>query len=298
MLDTAGIWRIDASVAPDTGQLLVGKTVDEARELVGRMYHASRGSAIAAFDIASGGTAEMDAIATEIRRDHIRQIFLAWPKALGLRTEFTPEALTNDRAAMRALFGATARAPRSDFEMAGFLGSDNGVGPMLRLIGEVFEPGMASAETIPFVNAETVFRVIPAENSGAVRQAATPALAYVEAMYGRGPLWRAAGRVLDLAAILAGQGPRSIMAPQGSAIVPATRGHLAVSVVISDGSVSSFSCVTPTDHALAPGGALEMMLASLPPDRAMLMPILMALVDPCRPVSVEVMGDDRGVPGR
>jgi hypothetical protein len=45
--------------------------------------------------------------------------------------------------------------------------------------------------------------------------------------------------------------------------------------------------ITPTDHMLAPGGALAAMLSRLPPDRAMLLPVLMTLVDPCRPLNVE-----------
>jgi hypothetical protein len=68
------------------------------------------------------------------------QIFMAWPKALGITPWFDREWLTDDHAALVALFGPTARAPRSDFEMAGFLGSEDGVGPLLHLIGEVFGP--------------------------------------------------------------------------------------------------------------------------------------------------------------
>jgi hypothetical protein len=108
------------------------------------------------------------------------QIFMAWPKALGLTPWFDRDWLTDDHAALIALFGPTARAPRSDFEMAGFLGSEDGVGPLLHLIGEVFGPRTATALDLPFVDAETAFRAVAVENSPAARQAATR----------RWPMWR------------------------------------------------------------------------------------------------------------
>jgi hypothetical protein len=287
MLDTAGVWRVEAQEGPRAERLAAGKPVGEARDLLGRVFNLCRAAQTAGFDIATGSRAETAAIAAELRRDHLMQIFMAWPRALGLTPQFDRDWLTDDHAALVALFGPTARAPRSDFEMAGFLGSEDGVGPLLHLIGEIFGPRTAIADGLPLVDAETAFRAVPVENSPAARQAAHPALSYVEALYGRGPLWRAAGRVLDLAVILEGQMPRPVPAPAGCAIVPATRGYYAVSVETVDGHVKTLSRVTPTDHMLAPGGALEAMLSTLPPDRAMLLPVLMTLVDPCRPLNVE-----------
>jgi hypothetical protein len=111
-------------------------------------------------------------------------------------------------------------------------------------------------------------------------------VAYVEAMYGRGPLWRAAGRVIDLAMILEGTPPRPVPRPRA--------GHRArdARLLRREGRDAERPChvarrITPTDHMLAPGGALAAMLSRLPPDRAMLLPVLMTLVDPCRPLNVE-----------
>ncbi len=287
MLDTAGIWRVDAPPGLEAQNLAAGKPVGEARDLLGRVFNLCRAAQTAGFDIATGAEPDCETISAEIRRDHLMQIFMAWPRVLGLTPEFDRDWLTDDKAALIALFGPTGHAPNSDFEMAGFLGSEEGIGPVLHLIGEVFGPQTATAEELPFVNADTAFRAVPVENSPAARQAAHPAVAYVEAMYGRGPLWRAVGRVIDLARILEGQPPRPVSAPLGRAIVPATRGYYAVSVETEDGHVTSLARVTPTDHMLAPGGALEAMLSRLPPDRAMLLPVLMTLVDPCRPLNVE-----------
>jgi hypothetical protein len=175
--------------------------------------------------------------------------------------------------------------------MAGFLGSDDGIAPLLRVIGDLFGPNGASADGIPLVDADSAFRPVPVENSPAARQAATPAMDYVEAFYGRGPLWRATGRVIDLAMLLTGDRPGPLAVAPGRAIVPAPRGCYALRVETEDGRVTALSRVTPTDHMLAPGGALEAMLASLPAHRNRLMPLLMALIDPCRPVHVEVARD-------
>lgn len=51
--------------------------------------------------------------------------------------------------------------------------------------------------------------------------------------------------------------------------------------------MTAFARMTPTDHLLAPGGILEHSLATLPADSGRLVPVLLALLDPCVPVTVE-----------
>lgn len=291
MLDTGQSWRVAAAEGPEAARLVAGRTAAEARDMIGRVFNLCRAAQVAAFDIATGAGTVGDDLAAEMRRDHFAQVFLAWPRTLGLPPAFDRDWLTDDRAALAALFGPSARPPRSDFETAGFLGSDAGVAPLLQLVSMLFGPGEASADGLPLVDAETAFRPAAVENSPAARRAAEPAMDYVAAIYGRGPLWRALGRVLDLAALLMGDRPRPIPAPAGSAVVPATRGLYALSVDLGDGRVRGLARVTPTDHMLAPGGALQRMLATLPPERAALLPLLSALVDPCRPLRVEAVAD-------
>jgi hypothetical protein len=113
MLDTAGIWRVDAPPGPEAHRLAVGKPVGEAREMLGRVFNLCRAAQTAGFDIATGAAPETEAIAAEIRRDHLMQIFMAWPKALGLTPWFDRDWLTDDHAALIALFGPTARMPRA-----------------------------------------------------------------------------------------------------------------------------------------------------------------------------------------
>lgn len=291
MLDTAGSWRVTAQDTPPAEGLVRGRPVAEARETIGRVFNLCRAAQLAAFDLATGAAVDMTASAAEIRRDHLAQIFMAWPRALGLPPIFDRRWLEDDRVALKALVGAGGTVPGNDFEMAGFLGSDDGVAPLLRLIGELFGPRTASSDEVMLVDAESAFGPAPVENSPAARQAAHPAMAYVEAMYGRGPLWRAAGRVIDLAAILTGDVPRPVLVGDGAAIVPATRGYYALRVSVRDGKVARLSRTTPTDHMLTPGGALETMLMRLPAHRGELVSLLMTLVDPCRAVTVEGLRD-------
>jgi [NiFe] hydrogenase assembly HybE family chaperone len=105
MLDTAGIWRVDAPPGPEAQRLAVGKPVGEAREMLGRVFNLCRAAQTAGFDIATGAVPETEAIAAEIRRDHLMQIFMAWPRALGLTPWFDRDWLTDDHAALVALFG-------------------------------------------------------------------------------------------------------------------------------------------------------------------------------------------------
>jgi hypothetical protein len=291
MLDTGGIWRIEGSDAPPAERLVAGRRPEEAREMIGRVFNLCRAAQVAAFDIATGRAPDTDVLADEMRRDHLAQIFLAWPRALGRNPVFDKTWLTDGKSALRALFGPPGRAPRDDFETQGFLGSDEGVAPMLAMLSAMFAPGQALAPELPIADAANVFGRAPVKNSPAGRRAATPALDYVAAFHGRGPLWRAMGRVMDLAALLEGERPAPLPTPAGSAVVPATRGLYALKVTLRDGVVSGLARVTPTDHLLAPGGAMAAMLATLPPERAPLLPVLTALVDPCRPFSVEAARD-------
>jgi hypothetical protein len=55
MLDTAGIWRVDAPPGPEAQRLAAGKPVGEAREMLGRVFNLCRAAQTAGFDIATGG---------------------------------------------------------------------------------------------------------------------------------------------------------------------------------------------------------------------------------------------------
>jgi [NiFe] hydrogenase assembly HybE family chaperone len=108
MLDTAGIWRVDAppgpEAAPPRGRQAGGRSARDA----GAGLQPVPGGADGWVRHRDGGLApKTEAIAAEIRRDHLMQIFMAWPKALGLTPWFDRDWLTDDPAALD-------RAVRSD----------------------------------------------------------------------------------------------------------------------------------------------------------------------------------------
>ena len=160
MLDTPATWRVEVPPDAQAGAQMRGRPVAEARDLLGRLTDHSRAAQRAAFDIATGSRPDMAAVTAETRRDHLIQIFTAWPRALGLSARFDRAWLTDDRAAHVALFGAAAaRAPRNDFEMAG-LSRRRGWGRPAPLASSArfSGSGVAAVGDLPMVDAETVFR--------------------------------------------------------------------------------------------------------------------------------------------
>ncbi len=72
----------------------------------------------------------------------------------------------------------------------------------------------------------------------------------------------------------------------GVAVVPAARGAYALRLTTAGGMVTGFARRTPTDHMLARGGALMQALATLPPGLRGRAGQIVALHDPCVPVTV------------
>lgn len=286
MLDTAGQWRVSVQPAPSIETHVQGRPTASARERLSQILPANGAIELAAFDLALGRHIEIPRLSRRIRDDHLAQIFVAWPQALGLPPIFDQRWLTDDAVARVALLGAGSRLPQSDFEMAEFLGSDHGVAPLLRLIGDLFGPRTATADDVPFVDAETAFSPAPVENSAAARRAAHPAMSYVESIYGRGPLWRAAGQVIDLALLLSGDVPRPLLTAPGAAVVPAAKGYFALRLSTRDDHITGLSRTAPMDHLLAVSGSLEHMLSRLPADQGALVPLLVTLMDPCRAITI------------
>ena len=67
----------------------------------------------------------------------------------------------------------------------------------------------------------------------------------------------------------------------------AARGSYAVAATVTDGKVTGFSRVTPTDHLLATDGILDRSLAALPALKSGYAPLLLDILDPCTPVALE-----------
>ena len=112
----------------------------------------------------------------------------------------------------------------------------------------------------------------------------------IAAARGKGPLWRAAARLYDLAAIIDGDLPAVMRPTAGEAVVPAARGSYAVRIEARGDVVTRFDRVTPTDHLLADGGVLDRSLGTLPATKGGLGNLLLDVLDPCSPVRLREVG--------
>ena len=269
-------------------RLVVGRGVDEVASLLPRLFNLCRAAQGAAVEAALGRPVKSDGIAEEILRDHLLKFHVTWPGFFGLPPCPLPGDWAEGGADLRrAVFGPSGQAPATPADFFAFLSGEEGYAPILRKIDGCFAMGEAVAEGLAPVRAATIWQVGRADNSVAARRADHPAMAGIAARRRQGPLWRAAARLYDIAAVLSGDVPPVLTPAAGEAIVPAARGTYAVRIRSRGGIVTGFERVTPTDHLLAEGGALDRTLASLPADKAGLGPLLLDILDPCSPVRLK-----------
>ncbi|TCO70557.1 HupK protein [Rhodovulum euryhalinum] len=262
--------------------LVLGRTPDEAAELLPRLFNLCRAAQGMGARLALGlpvGAADHAALAAEIGREHLIRLCVLWPRRLGLPAAPLPGPDT----LAGAVFGRRGLPDPAGFD--GWLASGQGVAPVLAAIAAAFGPGEAVAD-VPLPSPATLAAPVAQENSPVARHPKAPLLAEVARRFGRGPLWRAVARLIDLEAVAAG---RADLAPRrhGDWVhVAAARGTYALSARVTGGRVTALARRTPTDHLLAGGGALAQVLASLPPAKAHLAPLVVDILDPCVPVVI------------
>lgn len=260
-------------------RLLIGRPVAEAADLLPRLFslcrHAQSRAALLSLGLPDT-TGEPEARA-EMLRDHLARLCQFLPRALGLAP--VPPSL----AALGALL------PDDLPGLPGWMRSP-GMAPLLaQALHSRFAPGEAATTALPPVgDGAAALRPDACENSPAGRQAAHPLSRAVESAFGRGPLWRLLGLLADVVALAAGNLPPSTRSADGTATVPASRGTYALRLLQTGGRITDLTRRTPTDHILAPGGALLQALASLPASKAGLAPVVLALHDPCIPVALDM----------
>ncbi|MBD3787271.1 MAG: hypothetical protein IE922_09925 [Sphingomonadales bacterium] len=274
--------RIVPPPAVPVAGLMLGRAPAEVAALMPRIFNLCGQAQGLAARLAMGLEGGLEGGATdarrEILRDHLAQLCLHWPQALGL----APRALPEDWAAGGAALEHWLWGGDRPADLAGWLASGRGVAPVLAAIAAAFGPGEAIADLPPLSDP---MALIAQENSPAGRVADDPLMQAAAAAFGRGPLWRALGRGLDLAR-LCHNAPRPARLAPGLAVVEAARGSYALSVGVEAGRVTALTRVTPTDHLIAPGGVLERALASLPVAKADRAALLVAILDPCVPVQM------------
>lgn len=271
--DAAG-WVFDPPAALPVAALLLGRRVDYAVALLPRLFNLCAAAQGMALRLALGLPAPAaEALRTETLRDHLLKLCVIWPGLLGFKPLALPMDWSIPARVRHLIWGGDG--PQA-FES--WLASGQGVAPVLSAIAERFAPGEAVAD-LPLVTAATVLKPIAQENSVAARHAAAPALRRIEARYGRGPFWRAAGLIHDIGTLQAGFVPAETQ--ENMAVVPAARGAYAVQATAAGGILTAFTRCTPTDHLCAPGGILARTLATLPPQKAHLLPLVIDILSPC-----------------
>ncbi|WP_297773793.1 hydrogenase expression/formation protein HupK [uncultured Roseovarius sp.] len=268
--------------------LIVGQSVEDAAALLPRIFNLCRTAQQTTARLAFGLRVEAkarDALHREILRDHLIKFHLKWPGFFGRAPLALPQDWATGGAGVRSdLFGPSGRMPRDMDAFDDFLGAGHGIAPVLSLIDHSFEPGEGATPALSLTDATTVFVPQAQENSVAGRHAGHPVMQAIAAAKGRGPLWRALGRAYDLEVCLSGTLPAWQTPAMGHAIVPAARGTYAIRAEISDGIVTTFQRVTPTDHLLAEGGILAHTLRTLPDRKSGYAALIMDILDPCSPV--------------
>ena len=203
-------------------------------------------------------------------RDHVLRLCLVLPQRLGLQASALPPGWAqDDRECLAALLGPDQSLATDAEGFARWCDAGLGAAPALAALSRAFAPGMA---------------VCPADmpdTSAAGRRAQHPLMQALERSHGRGPLWRATGRLVDAVAILSGAAPVAQAEGPGAACAPSARGTYSVAVTQDRGRVTALTRRTPTDEMTAQDGPLETAIAALPPADAHLLPLLIEVFDPC-----------------
>ncbi len=278
--------RPEPIAALPIADLVIGQSTESAAALLPRLFNLCRTAQEIAARLAFGlpvSADAQDALHREVLRDHVMKLCLKLPGYFGQPTAL-PQGWSDDGDGLRCtLFGSAGKMPRTPDEFDMFLRGDTQLAAILTKIDLSFGPGEATAH-LPLATDTSVLTQDAQENSIATRHADHPVLQHVARRKGRGPLWRATARAIDLDMCLARRLPEPKTPAQGIAIVAATRGCYAIKARVSDGIVTAFERITPTDHLLAEGSILEQSLNTLPGGKSGLAPLVMDILDPCSPV--------------
>ncbi len=291
---------------PDPSALFAGRRAEEVAALVPLVWNvcaAAQGvAASSALGLAPPPGAAGRA-AAETLREHVLRLAVALPEALGLKPAPEPCRLAHlagagDREAARhlagVLFAPLDRAPEDMDDLAVILSAKRTVAARALALVADWPPDWGRVDLPPPAPATEGTRPCAAENTTAARLEGAPLLAAVAAAHGRGPLWRLAARLAETGRLLSdlaeGRPARDPLVAPGVAL--AARGPMVIEADVVDGRVRRFARRSPTCDALVTGGLLERALATLPGDlceafTAGLVCAMVAVVDPCMPVTVE-----------
>lgn len=273
-----------APAGPALDEMLQGRSIAEVRRFLPAVFGLCRSVQEWTLALALGAPPPpRDALRRDMIRDHLALLCLHLPPLLGLAPlPLPPGWQAGGQPLRQALFCGDLPPPEA-FDR--WLESGSGIAPVLLEVSRAFAPGEA-ATALPSADPDLPFAAGPVENTPAARHAGHPLLAHIEAAQGHGPLAHLTARLIDLDALSRGRMPPPRRLPDGTALVPAARGHCALHLTLAGDVVTRFIRRTPTDDLLAPGGLLDCALAALPPGRVARVPLLIAILDPCTPLKL------------
>ncbi|NVO29384.1 hydrogenase expression/formation protein HupK [Donghicola sp. C2-DW-16] len=282
----SGLW-VEQPVKLPIHLMVIGRPAEEVAETLPRVFNLCRTAQRMAVRAALGLSVAPDEefeLAAEIRREHLVKLCLMLPQKLGLAP--LPVRGDTDRALAEVLFGGSLPDRLDDL-----VNRPSAFQPMVQELIRRFAPEEAVANGLPLSCDVEILGERAQENSVGTRRTDHPLMQDIEALYGRGPLWRVTARALDLEALIHGWHPELKVLSKGHAIVPAARGIYAVSAEVTAGRVTRFCRMTPTDHLLCKGGIMEQTLETLPAHKHNEAALLVEILDPCTPVSLKGLPD-------
>ncbi|MFG1464685.1 hypothetical protein V5F77_17515 [Xanthobacter sp. DSM 24535] len=297
----ASSWRFSAQRALDPEPLLVGRSVEQALELLPRVFNlcAAAHRAAAAAALGQVDAVREDAIHAETARDHGLALFHGWPVLLGSKP---------DRAGLTLLAGGQASDVARHVcgeDLSEFSESDlnswleTGSEPaahLLRDLRDRLDPAWGRA-ALASVEVETldVQPTDPRETTVLDRVRDVPVIRELLMSEGPSLFVRLFARVVDLFCALSGRAARPPFGRSraGAGYAQAARGLLVHRAEARDGLILAYRVHTPSAWNLAPDGLLERMLAALPARREapMLAKLAESAVNPCVPLTLQCAGE-------
>lgn len=271
---------------PGVDAMMLGRPVGDVVRLLPAVFGLCRSVQETALALAlDRAPPDPEGLRRDMIRDHLARLCLHLPRALNLSPLPLPAGWAqNGRALRQALFGADGLPAPPGFGQ--WLLQPGGLAPVVAAVQRAFAPREAAAQ-LPLLDPTAPFAPGGVENALIARHGSHPLAAHVIAAQGRGPLAHLVARLIDLDALSRDQMPAPRRLADGTALVPCSRGLCALRLRVAGGLVTGFDRRTPTDHLLMPGGLLEASLATLPVARAGRAALLVAILDPCIPVTLE-----------
>ncbi|MFG1422130.1 nickel-dependent hydrogenase large subunit [Roseixanthobacter liquoris] len=295
-------WHFTSVPMPDPEPLLVGRRVEEALELLPRLFnlcgaahHAAACHALGVPDAENAG-----AMRAETVRDHGVALFHLWPGMLGMSSDRTGLALLG-----RGMPAELARHVCGGDDLPAFSLSDldawlarapTPTAGLLRDLRERLDPAWGRA-ALPPMDVEALDSPLM-EDAPSSRHEATvlarvrvaPVIRALLQKEGASLFARLLARIVDLLWMAQGGRDARLHGQAGAGIgyAQAARGMLVHRATVKDGRVLAYRVRTPSAWNLAPGGLFAQMLAALPARREaqMLARIAECAVNPCVPLTL------------